>query len=125
MLCTSIQACHGHHYIGVAEAKPVDQNDMLIRIGDLLAYEVLASHAEMHNALRQQVGDLGRRGVRHLDPGKIGDRAAAVAHATRTTRSSPVRRRNLRVLLQPALAGTAANSVIMACPAAARRSVKP
>ena len=46
---------HRDHDIGVAEAEPVDQHDMLVGIGDLLAHQVLAGDAEMHHALRQLV----------------------------------------------------------------------
>ena len=95
---------YSHHHIGVTEAQPVDQNDMLIRIGDLLAHEVLAGDAEVHHALRQQVDDLGCREICHLDPGKIGDSAAVIAHAARLDELEPgAREEGFGVLLQPAL----------------------
>ena len=95
---------HRHHHIGVAEAEPVDQNDMLVGIGDLLAHQVLAGHAEMHRALRQQVDDLGGREIGHLDAGQVGDRAAIVALAARLDELEPgAREEGLGVFLQPAL----------------------
>ena len=77
---------------------------MLVHIRDLLAHEVLAGHTEMHRALRQQVDDLGGREICHLDIGKIGDRAAIVAHSARLDELEPsAREEGLGVLLQPAL----------------------
>ena len=97
---------HGDHHIGKTEAEPVEQNDMLVRVRDLLAQEILAGHAEMHHALRQQVDDLGGRKIRHLDPGKIGDRPAIVARAARLDQlEAGAREEGLGVLLEPALGG--------------------
>ena len=60
----------------------------------------------MHRALRQQVDDLGSREVRHLDAGKVGDRAAIVARPARLDQFEPgAREEDFRVLLQPALGG--------------------
>ena len=97
-----LRHCHGD--VGVAETQAVDEHHAPIGVGDLLAHEVLAGEAEMHRALRQEVDDLGGREVGHLDAGKVGDRAAIVAHAARLDELEPgAREEALRVLLQPAL----------------------
>ena len=95
---------HRHHHVGMAEAEPVDEDDVLVGVGDHLAHQVFAGEAEMHRALRQQLDDLGGREIGHLDAGKVGDGAAIVARAARLDELEPgAREEGFRVLLQPAL----------------------
>ena len=77
---------------------------LLVGVGDHLAHQILAGDAEMHRALRQQVGDLGGREVGDLDAGKVGDGAAIVARAARLDQLEPgAREEGFGVFLQPAL----------------------
>ena len=58
----------------------------------------------MHGALRQQLGDLRRREIGHLDARQIGDGAAIVARAARLDELEPgAREERFGVLLQAAL----------------------
>ena len=44
---------HGHHDIGEAKAKPLDQHHALLGVGNHLAHQVFAGDAEMHGAGRE------------------------------------------------------------------------
>ncbi len=67
---------HGHHHIGAAEAERRQELDRALDIGQRLADQILAGHAELHAAGLELVHDLGRRGVDHLDAVEAGERAA-------------------------------------------------
>ena len=97
---------HRHDHIGVAEAERLDEHHLGVGIGHLLAHEVLAGDAEMHRALREQLGDFAGRQIGDLDAGHALDRAAIVALAARLDELEPgAREERVGVLLQPALGG--------------------
>ena len=74
---------HGDDDIGETEAEPRHHDDAPVRLRDHLAHQILAGDAEMHGALAELLGDLGRRQISHLDAVEAGDGAAIVAGAAR------------------------------------------
>ena len=90
---------HRRDHVGMAEAEPVDEDDVPVRLGDHLAHQVFAGEAEMYGALRQQPDDLGGREVGHLDARQVRDGAAIVARTARLDELEPgAREEDLRVL---------------------------
>src|SRR5262249_9148125 len=79
----------GDRHVGVAEAEGVDEHDLGVRVGDHLAYQVFAGDAEMHHALRQEIGDLRGREIGDLNVGEISDGATVVAGAARLDQFEP------------------------------------
>jgi len=95
---------HGNDNIGVAEAEALDHHHALFEIVDHFAQQILAGDTEVHSALRQLPGDLGRRKIRHLDVLQPGDGAAIVARAARLDEWQPgTGEERFGVLLQAAL----------------------
>ena len=85
----------------MAEAQSIDEHNAALRIGNFLAHQVFARDAKMHRPLRQQVDDLGRREIRNLNAGKIGDGAAVVARPARLDELEPgASKERFRVRLQ-------------------------
>jgi len=74
---------HGDHHIGAAEAEAVDQQDVLVGVGNGLTHQVFAGDAEMDHATRQLPGDFARREIGDLDIVEPGDGAAIVPRAAR------------------------------------------
>ena len=58
---------HGDDHIGETEAEPRHHDDALVRPRDHLPHQILTSDAEMHGALAELLGDLGRRQISHFD----------------------------------------------------------
>ena len=91
---------HGDRHIGVAEAEAFDEHHAPLRVGYFLAHQIFAGDAEMHRALRQEIDNLSRREIRHLDAGEVGDGAAVVARPARLDELEPgARKESFRVRL--------------------------
>ena len=91
---------HGDRYIGVAEAEAFDEHHAPLRVGYFLAHQILAGDAEMHRALRQEIDNLSRREIRHLDAGEVCEGAAVVARTARLDELEPgARKESFRVRL--------------------------
>ena len=74
----------------------------MVGVGDHLAHEILAGHAEVHGAGRKLAGDFRCRKVGDFDVVETGDRAAIVTRAARLDQSQPgAREERLGILLQP------------------------
>ena len=56
---------HRHHHVGVAEAERIDEHHAAVGVGDHLAHQILAGHADMHArlapAVRRSRPTTGRR----------------------------------------------------------------
>ena len=110
----------------MTEAEPVDEDDALPGVGDVLAHQVLAADPEMNGPLRHLRDDLGNRQVGDFDPGKPGQRAAILARAARLHQvEAGAGKEGVRVLLQAALGGDGEHqrSAHVALPIPASRSI--
>ena len=102
---TSIQACGtATTTLAKTEAEPRHHDDAPVGLRDHLAHQILAGDAEMHGALAELLGDLGRGQISHFDAVEARDGAAIVAGAARLDEiKAGAGKKALGVLLQPAL----------------------
>ena len=87
---------HGDDHIGAAEAERLQELDRAVDIGQRLADQILAGHAEMHAARFQLMHDLGGRGVDHLDAVEAVERAAIAPLVTLVAQGQARRARTER-----------------------------
>ncbi len=97
---------HRHHHVGAAEAERLQELDRAVDIGQRLADQIFAGHAELHAAGLELVHDLGRRGVDHLDAVETVERAAiAPLMARAAQRQAGALEQGGGLVLQSALGG--------------------
>ena len=69
------------HDIGAPEAERRQHHELGLDVGDMLAHEILAGHADMRRPRGQLPDDLGRGQEGDLHPVEPRDGAAIIAHA--------------------------------------------